>query len=101
MSDKQNYRPISILSFISKLYERSLNTQLSIHFDTILNPFIGAFKLGMGCQSTLLRLVENWRNALDNRQYAAAIMMDLSKAFDCLSHGLLLRKPRSYGLRYP
>ena len=44
----------------------------------------------MRCQSTLLRLVEDWRNALDNRQYAAAIMMDLSKAFDCLPHGLLL-----------
>ena len=44
----------------------------------------------MGCQSTLQRLVEDWRNALDNRQYAAAIMMDLSKAFDCLPHGLLI-----------
>ena len=52
----------------------------------------------MGCQSTLLRLVEDWRNALDNRQYAAAIMMDLSKAFDCLPHGLLLGKLRAYGL---
>ena len=96
--DKQNYRPISILLFISKLYERSLNSQLSIHFDTILNPFIGAFRQGMGCQSTLLRLVEDWRNALDNRQYAAAIMMDPSKAFDCLPHGLLIGKLRAYGL---
>ena len=46
----------------------------------------------------LLRLVEDWRNALDNRQYAAAITMDLSKAFDCLPHGLLLGKLRAYGL---
>ena len=52
----------------------------------------------MGCQSTLLRLVEDWRNALDNCQYAAAIMMDLSKAFDCLPHGLLIGKLRAYGL---
>ena len=52
----------------------------------------------MGCQSTLLRLVKDWRNALDNRQYAAAIMMDLSKAFDCLPHGLLIGKLRAYGL---
>ena len=96
--DKQNYRPISIIPFISKLYERSLNTQLSTHFDTKLNPFIGAFRQGMGCQSTLLRMVEDWRNALDNRQYVPAIMMDLSKAFDCLPHGLLLGKLRAYGL---
>ena len=46
----------------------------------------------MGCQSTILRLVEDWRNALDNRQYVAAIMMDLPKAFDCLPHGVLLGK---------
>ena len=52
----------------------------------------------MGCQSTLLRLVEDWRNALDNCQYAAAILMDLSKACDCLPHGLLLGKLRAYGL---
>ena len=52
----------------------------------------------MGCQSTLLRLVEDWRNALDNRQYTAAIMMDLSKAFDCLPDGLLIGKLRAYGL---
>ena len=98
MSDKQNDMPISILPFKSELYERSLNTQLSINFDTILNPFIGAFRQGMGSQYTLLGLVPHWRNALDNRQYAAAIMMDLSEEFDCLPHGLLLGKPRSCGL---
>ena len=43
-------------------------------------------------------LVKDWRNALDNRQHVPAIMMDLSKAFDCLPHGLLLGKLRAYGL---
>ena len=43
-------------------------------------------------------MVEDWRNALDNRQYVPAMMMDLSKAFDCLPHGLLLGKLRAYGL---
>ena len=98
MSDKQNYMPISILPFIYELYERSLNTQLSIHFDTILNPFIGTFRQGMGSQYTLLGIVADWLNALDSRQYAAAIMMDMSEEFDSLPHGLLLGKPRSYGL---
>ena len=45
-----------------------------------------------------LRLVEDWRNALETRQYAAAIIMDLSKAFDWLPHGLLIAKLRAYGL---
>ena len=38
----------------------------------------------MGCQSTLLRLVEDWSKALDNHKYVAAILMDLTKVFDCL-----------------
>ena len=96
--DKQNYRPVSILPSISKLFERTINDQLSAHFENIFNPFLFAFRPGMGCQSTLLRLMEDWRQALDRHDYAAAILMDLSKAFDCLPHDLLLGKLRAYGL---
>ena len=52
----------------------------------------------MGCQSTLLRLVEDWRKALDSHTYVAAILMDFTKAFDCLPHSLLLGKLSAYGL---
>ena len=96
--DKQNYRPVSILPSISKIFEKTINDQLSAHFENIFNPFLGACRPGMGCQSTLLRLVEDWRQALDRRDYVAAILMDLSKAFDCLPHDLLLGKLRAYGL---
>ena len=90
--DKQNYRPISMLPFISKLFEKSINFQISTHFESMFNPFINAFRPGMGCQSTLLRLVEDWRKALDSHKYVAAILMDLTKALDCLPHNLLLGK---------
>ena len=96
--DKHNYRPISTLRYISKLFEKATNTQLCVHFETMFNPFLGAFRPGMGCQSTLLRLVEDWRRALDNDKYVSAILLDLSKAFDCLLHDLLLGKLRAYGL---
>ena len=62
-----------------------------------LIPFLEAFRKGFGCQSTLLRLLEDWRKALDNHECVAANLMDLSKAFDCLSHGLLIAKLRAYG----
>ena len=96
--DKHNYRPISILPYVSKLYERSIYLQLSAHFDNFCNPFLGAFRQGMGCQSTLLRLVGDWRGALDRNEYVAAVLMYLSKAFDCLPHDLLLMKLQAYGL---
>ena len=96
--DKQNYRPISILPFISKLFENTINSQLSTHFENLFNPFLGAFRPGMGCQSTLLRLVEDWRKAVNNHKYVTAILMDLTKAFDCLPHSLLLGKLSAYGL---
>ena len=52
----------------------------------------------MGCQSTLLRLVEEWCRALDSNEYVAAILMELSRAFDSLPHDPLLGKLRAYGL---
>ena len=53
---------------------------------------------GIGCQSTLLRIIEDRRKALDSHKYVAAILMDLTKAFDCLPHDLLLDKRRAYVL---
>ena len=46
----------------------------------------------------MLQIVEHWRYALDTKQIVGAILMDLSKAFDCLPHKLLLEKLKAYGL---
>ena len=53
---------------------------------------------GFGCHTTLLRLLEDWKRALDNHECFTAILMDLSKAFDCLPHDLLKAKLKAYGL---
>ena len=50
------------------------------------------------CQSTLLRIIEDWKQALDENKYVAAILMDLSKAFDYLPHDLLLLKLKACGV---
>ncbi|MCW4342517.1 MAG: reverse transcriptase family protein [Candidatus Thiodiazotropha endolucinida] len=96
--NKENFRPVSILPVASKAYERIMHNQLSSHFEYLFNPYLAAFRKGFGCQSTLLRLLEDWRRALDGHECAAAILMDLSKAFDCLPHCLLLEKLKAYGL---
>lgn len=96
--NKENFRPVSILPIISKTFERIMHDQLSVHFDNIFDPYLAAFRKGFGCQTTLLRLLEDWKKALDRHEFAAAILMDLSKAFDCLPHDLLLEKLKAYGL---
>ena len=88
--DKENYRPVNILPVISKIYERAINEQLTSYFNQHFNVHLSAFWPGYGCQSTLLRITEDWKQALDENKYVAAILMDLSKAFDCLPHNLLL-----------
>jgi Pyruvate/2-oxoacid:ferredoxin oxidoreductase delta subunit len=92
---KTNYRPVSVLPVVSKIFEKVFETQLSDFFDTIFSPFLCAFRRGHGCQT---RLLENWREALDKNYYIASVLMDLSKAFDCLPHAILLDKLSAYGV---
>lgn len=96
--DKGNYRPVSILPVISKIFERSINEQLIEFFNQHFNTYLSAFRSGYGTQSTLLKIIEDWKKALDENKYVAAILMDLSKAFDCLPHDLLLLKIKFYGV---
>ena len=63
--DKENNRPVSILPILSKLYERAINAQLMYFFETKFHTYLSAFRPGYGCQSTLLRIIEDWKQALD------------------------------------
>ena len=75
-----------------------LSDQLVEFFNNIFHDFLCAFRKGHECQTTLLRLLEDWKSALDKNCYVAAILTDLSKAFDCLPHYILLSKLVAYGL---
>ena len=75
-----------------------MHNQLSEHLEASFRSFLAAFRKGLGCQSTLLRLLEDWRKPLDKRECVAAILMDLSKGFDCLPHQLLIAKLKAYRL---
>ena len=95
-TDKSNYRPISILPTVSKLFERILDQQLysylNKHFSALCD-----FRKGYSTQYSLIGMLEKWKRALDKSGIAGALLTDLSKAFDCLNHELLIAKMDAYG----
>ena len=93
-----NSRPLSILPVVSKFFERAIYEQLSHYFENIFHPFLSAFRPGFGCNTALLKVIEDWKKAIGCNQYTAAVLMDLSKAFDCLTHDLFILKLEAYGL---
>jgi len=94
----ENYRPVSILNGLSKIYERFIHNSLSAYAENILSDFIAAYRKTYSSNHVLLRLIENWKKSLDNKNFVGTVLMDLSKAFDCIPHDLLVAKLHAYGL---
>ena len=65
-----------------------------------LSDFISAYRKGYSTNQVLLRLIEFWKAALDSNLFTGAISMDLSKAFDCIPHDLLIAKLHAYGFSF-
>lgn len=95
--DKENYRPVSILVVLSKIFEKIYSVQVERFFVNIFHPFLSAYRKNYGCQDVLLRMIEDWKHALDHNMFSGALLMDLSKAFDCLPHALVICKLHAYG----
>ena len=91
-SDKTNYRPVTILPNLSKIYEKLIYDQLYDYFDKILLPSQCGFRKGYSSQNYLLAMLENFKKSADDGNKFDALLTNLSKAFDCIDHKLLIAK---------
>ena len=96
-NEKTNYRPISLLPLISKIFEKFLYQQIEDFSNKILSPKLCGFRKGHSTQHVLLNLLKNWQKCLDKSGVVGTVLMDLSKAYDCLPHDLVLAKLAAYG----
>ena len=96
--DKKNFRPVTVLPAFAKVFEKIIHMQMTEHFELIFHDYMFAYRKFHGCPAALLTLTEDWRAELDNRKVIGAVAIDLSKAFDCLPHELLLEKLKFYGV---
>ena len=83
---------------LSKVFERLLYDQLSEYLEKYLNTLLCGFRKAHSTQHALFKLLQAWQEELDKSGFVSTVLMDLSKAYDCLPHDLLVGKFEAYGI---
>ena len=100
-SNCDNYRPVSVLPVISKVIEKIVHQQVMKYLDTnkLLSKFQYGFRPRLSTEYAATILLDDIRKSIDNDQLVGAVFVDLSKAFDTISHAILLEKIAIYGIK--
>ena len=96
--DKENYRPVSTLPLLFKVFEKLIYKQLSNYIESFLSSILCGFRKAHNTQHALFKLLHSWQKDLDQKGFVGTILMDLSKAYDCIPHDLLIAKLECYGI---
>ena len=96
-----NYRPISVLSCFSKIFERIMYNHLYDFMEqyNIIYDYQFGFRQKHSTQQAIISLVQNITQSLDSGDIVIGLFLDLKKAFDTVNHDILLRKLHAYGIR--
>ena len=97
-TDKGNYRPISVLPPVLKVFEKLLCDELLDYIKDKFSPLLCGFRKQFSRQHALVRLTERWKRCFDKSGVIVGVLMDLSKAYGCIRHDLLIAKLQAYGL---
>ena len=97
---KKNYRPVAILSPLSKVLEKMIYEQLYNYFTSnkILHPNLHGYRRNRSTQTALLQMYDRWVQAASDGQVSGAVLLDLSAAFDLVPPDSLVKKLEIYGL---
>ena len=93
----KNYRPVSNLSFVSKIIEKVVATRLNEHLsrNNLMEDMQSAYRQFHSTETALLRVKNDIIIALDQRKMVSLVLLDLSAAFDTIDHNILLRRMES------
>ena len=102
-SNRENYRPLTMLNLTSKTLENIVCTSIDDHlFDSgVLHPNQWAFQKGISTESLLLLLTETWKKAVDQGNKVGVNFVDFKKAFDTINHNILKDKLQAAGISGP
>ena len=96
--DKENYRQVSILPLLSKVFEKLIYKLLSNYTESFLSSILCGFRKAHNTQHALFKLLHSWQKELDQKGFVGTILMDLPKAYDCIPLDLLIAKFEFYGI---